>query len=158
IDKTKEFKISTQLDRLYISRENAVSLLPNVLGKSLPDQLTALGMIDLNGSIQYSNFNLDADFSAISNVGKAVAILSMQKLNQPKLATYYGEIGLESFQIGNLISQSNLGATSLNLVVEGKGFNAESLDTNVNGDVHSFTFNNYQFQNIKINGNLKWPQ
>src|SRR5690606_8209270 len=68
IDKTKEFKISTQLDRLYISRENAVSLLPNVLGKSLPDQLTALGMIDLNGSIQYSNFNLDADFSAISNV------------------------------------------------------------------------------------------
>ncbi|WP_255497889.1 translocation/assembly module TamB domain-containing protein [Flavobacterium sp. I3-2] len=158
LDKEKEFKISTQLDRLYISRENAVSLLPNVLGKSLPDQLTALGMIDLNGTIQYSNFTLDADFKAISNLGKAVAKISMEKLNQPKLATYFGEINLENFNIGNLISQQNIGSTTLNLIVDGKGFDAESLDTNVSGDIESFAFNNYFFKNISIDGNLKWPQ
>jgi len=158
LDKTKEFKISTQLDRLFISRENAVSLLPNVLGKSLPEQLTTLGMIDLNGAISYTNFAIEADFNAVSNIGKATAILSMQKLNQPKLATYLGEINLDSFNVGNLINQKQLGTTSLNLVIDGKGFDAESLDTNVSGDIHSLVFNTYNFQNIAIDGNLKWPQ
>jgi len=158
LDKTKEFKISTALDRLYISRENAVSLLPNILEKSLPNQLSTLGMIDLNGTIQYTNFTLEADFNAISNIGKAKAILSMQKLNLPKLATYYGEINLDNFNIGNLISQPNVGSTSLNLIVDGKGFDAESLDTNLSGAIHSFVFNNYNFRDIEIDGNLKWPQ
>lgn len=158
VDKNKEFKIDANLERLFISRENLVSLLPNVLENSLPNELTSLGMIDLNGTIDYSNFQVNADFKAISNLGKAVAKLSMQKLNQPKLATYQGNVSLVDFNIGNLISDSNFQTVSLDLSIDGKGFDAESLDTNVSGDIHSFIFNKYNFKNISLDGNLTWPQ
>ena len=158
VDSSKEFKISTNLDQLYISRENLVSLLPNVLGNSLPEQLSTLGMVDLKGFIEYSNFNLNADFHAICNLGKATAVLSMQNLNKPKHATYNGEINLDNFHIGNLLSQKQLETVSLNLSIDGKGFDEESLDTNVNGDIYSFIFNGYNIKDIKIDGNLKWPQ
>lgn len=158
VDKTKEFKITANLDRLFISRENLVSLLPNVLGNALPDQLTSLGMIDLNGFFEYSNFELNADFNALSNLGKAVAKLSMQKLNQPKAATYSGDISLVEFNIGNLISDPKFQTVNLDLTVDGKGFDAESLDTNITGAIHSFGFNNYNFKNINLDGNLTWPQ
>ena len=41
----------------------------------------------------------------------------------------WAEINLDNFNIGNLISQSNIGATSLNLIVDGKGFDTERRDT-----------------------------
>lgn len=158
VNKGKPFKVISNLDRLFVSRDHLISLLPNILNKAIPQELAVLGMIDLNGYIQYSDFALDADFSAISNIGKATAILSMQQLNNPNLATYFGEINLEDFNLGNLISQKSIGKTTLNLIVEGEGFNAQNLDTNINGKIKSFVFNNYNFQNIEIDGNLKWPQ
>lgn len=157
ITNPKDFKITTNLDRLFISRANAVSLLPRVLGKSLPEQLSAVGMLDLNGAIQYSNYELEADVNAVSNLGKAHAKVSMTKLNQPKLATYNGDVVLEDFHIGNIIGQKNIGKTSLNLFIDGQGFDSKSLNTIISGDIYAFEFNGYNFRDIIIDGNLKLP-
>jgi len=157
LDKTKEFKIITNLDRLFISRKNAVALLPNVLEKALPAELDKIGMLDLRGALMYTNFTVEADIQTVSELGLASAKVSMSALNNPKKALYRGDVILEDFNIGGLIDKPNIGTASLNLFIDGQGFDTKNLNTTVTGDVYHFDFNGYQYQDIIIDGKLKMP-
>src|SRR5690606_38363889 len=67
----EQLKITTNLDQLYINRDRAVALLAEALGNALPDELANVGWLDLAGNLSYSNFNLDADINALSQIGYA---------------------------------------------------------------------------------------
>ena len=41
--------------------------------------------------------------------------------------------------------------------INGVGFNTNSLNTSVNGKISKFNFNDYDYNNISLNGNLKHP-
>ena len=152
-----QFRIDAHLDRLNISRENAVALLPNVLGKALPEQLDQLGLIYLNGNIAYQNFYVDAAFEATSALGFANADVELWNVNQKTNATYKGTLSAEDFDIGTLLGKENIGTATFTANVDGKSFDPESFNTIIQSNVQSFTFNNYTYENIEIDGNLKLP-
>lgn len=156
-DKSKEFRVFTDFDRLQISRNQATELLPNVLGKALPPLLDSMGLINAFGKVSYTNFSVNADLNMQTQIGIAIGVFSMKDLNQKEFAQYTGDVFLENFQVGNLINQKNIGNITAQLFVNGKGFTAESLQTIVSGEIKNADFNGYSYSNIILDGEFKVP-
>lgn len=157
LDKSKTFKITTNLDRLFISRDEAVALLPSVLDKALPQQLSTLGKMDMSGAISYSDFSVEADVTASTAIGLADVKMNLSKLNDAKNAIYRGQVVLDNFDVGAFSGQEKLGKATVDLFIDGKGFDPKQLQTIITGDVYAFDFNGYTYKDIIIDGNLKLP-
>lgn len=149
--------IEAMMERLLISREQAVSLLPNILKKSLPESLQTLGVLDIQGNVLFHNNNLKTDLKALSKIGSAEAELEFTHLNDSKAVTYQGAIHLNNLDLGALSNQNKLGKATLDFVVDGKSFNPQELQTELLGKISSLEFNNYTYRDIFIDGNLRLP-
>ena len=157
INHSNPLKITTNLDRLFITRDEAVAVLPSILDKSLPKELSELGKIDANGAISYSNYQVETHLSATTAIGLADIDLHLSQLNNSKNTQYRGQIALDNFDIGKISKQQDLGKATLDIFIDGKGFDPKQLQTVITGDVYAFDFNGYTYQNIIIDGNLKLP-
>jgi hypothetical protein len=89
----------------------------------------------------------------ITSVGNAQVDLAM-KIPDKGLIGYAGTIQLQHFDLGTLFQQKLLGPTSLQLQVEGEGIDIENAALKGKGTVQQFTFNQYSYANIDIDGSL----
>jgi hypothetical protein len=154
-NKDQEFYMDGKFARLYTSYDNLVRILPNVLGKRLPVILKKLGAINLIGNTQVTTTSVAADFVMATQLGKVSSDLNIENMNLSDKAAYVGNVVLENFDIGTLLDRKDLGKTSLNLDVDGKGFSEKFLNTSVKGDVSQIDFKNYTYTNVVLNGNFK---
>ncbi|MTG97617.1 translocation/assembly module TamB [Myroides sp. BIT-d1] len=156
-DKDKPFWMKTNLSKLYISRYNLVSLMPDLLKSKLPESLDNMGMFDIHGELEMTKRTLKTDIDVLTNIGKGRAKLEINHLDEPDLAQYKGNIALDKFDLGSFIDNKQFGVTSFDLYVDGKGFNQESLNTSIKGDVFSLVFAKYKYTSIAVDGTLKMP-
>ncbi|MDN3672680.1 translocation/assembly module TamB domain-containing protein [Flavobacterium branchiarum] len=153
----QEFLMNGKFDRLSSSYDNLVVLLPNVLGKKLPKELQRIGKFTIDGKAKVSKTELDVDFYMTTDLGNGLVDLNMNEINFIDKASYSGNIVLENFDLGALLGRKDIGKTTLNLDVDGKGFTEKHLNTVIKGDVQKFNYNNYTYSNIVLNGNFKLP-
>lgn len=157
MDKEHILFVHTEFDKLIASRNQAVQLLPNVLGNALPIDLDKLETINAFGNVSYGNEQVIGNLNMQSGLGNAVADFDINKVAQPTQATYIATVRLDGFHLGKLIDNQQFGEANLNLKINGKGFTSESLQTEVEGVVDSFHFNGYTYRDITLNGDLKVP-
>ncbi|MFP9117897.1 translocation/assembly module TamB domain-containing protein [Flavobacterium sp. RNTU_13] len=136
---------------------NLRTIMPRILGKSLPVVLEKFGQVDIVGEIELTKQNLKTDMYVVSELGEADAIMSIKDYNKPNDAQYEGRIELEGFNIGAITGVKTVGLATLQANVNGKGFRKESLNTTVKGKVDGFAFNGYNYKNITVDGLFKWP-
>ncbi|MHC5202253.1 translocation/assembly module TamB domain-containing protein [Myroides sp. LJL119] len=156
-DPAAPFWMQAKLDRLQTTRGHLISLMPKTMLALLPEQLNYLGHVDLRGDIILTKRTLESDVQILTSIGKANAKLDIVNLNDPYNAQYNGDIILNSFDLGEFLQQSQLGLTSLDLYVDGMGFNQESLNTNIKGDIFSLDFGAYRYTQIAVDGTMKMP-
>lgn len=152
-----EFNISGDFNKISSNYEDIGKIMPRVLGERLPTSLALLGSFDINGSVDLTYNDIDADVIMLSELGYLKSKLYINNLTNIDKAEYNGNIVLNKFDIGTLISDKSIGKTTLNLDVNGKGFTKKYLDTEVKGFVDALYFNGYNYQNIDIDGKLKMP-
>jgi hypothetical protein len=155
--KEQRFYMSGNFEKVSSSYENLVRLLPNILGKKLPEELKKLGNFTLIGNSQLSATSLEADFSMNTDLGKVQSQLKMDRIDFIDKASYLGKIILEDFDIGTLLERKDLGKVTMNIDIDGIGFTEKYLSTAIKGDVTKIDFNSYTYNNIVLNGNLKAP-
>lgn len=153
----KSFRIDAQLDRLSLTRGNAVSLLPNVLNTALPEALDHLKLLFLTGNVTYEDFDITADVETTSALGFAKADVELFNVNQKQDASYKGVLFLDQFDVGTLLGNESIGFATLNALVDGKSFDPESFQTVIKSEIQGLDLNNYTYENILIDGNLKYP-
>ena len=68
--------------------------------------------------------------------------------------TYIGKIASAGFKLGEFIDNDKLGNIVFDGTVKGSGFTLKDLQANLVGKISSIEFNNYNYQNIQINGTL----
>jgi hypothetical protein len=151
------FYMNGNFDRVTSNFNNLKSIMPRILGKSLPPVLGKFGRVDLTGDVMLTKKNLEADVYLMSELGEAQTDLAVDDYNKPDLATYTGTINLNGFNLGSLIGDDKVGTATVNLEVNGRGFNKQSLNTVVKGDIQQLAFNNYNYTNIAVDGRMKWP-
>ncbi len=132
-------------------------LLPNILGENLPEFIKHVGNFNVKGKTYLKSRDLVADFMFTSTVGNGEVELKFDDLNLSDKVEYEGRINLQDFNLGKVSQSNKLGFSSFNVYVKGKGFSAESLDTEVIGEIKSIGINNYNYKNVNIDGNLKYP-
>lgn len=151
------FYMNGNFDRITSHYNNLREIMPRILGKSLPAMLEKFGRVDLVGDVMLTKRELHADLYIMSELGEAETNLSVKDYNKPNEATYAGTVDLSQFNLGAFINDKSIGTVSLNLEVDGQGFNKESLNTSVKGDIRELYFNRYNYKNISVDGRMKWP-
>ncbi len=130
------------------------SLMPNVLGASMPSIFSKLGGFTIYGHTKITSTDIFADLKINTALGHIDSRLNLLRFNDIDNASYKGNIIVENFNVGELLNDPNVKETSFDLDVDGKGFTLENLKTNVQGQVFNINYNNYNYRNIDVAGQL----
>ena len=131
------------------------ALMPNILGKSLPSFFDKFGQFTIRGTTEVSESSIAAKINLNTAIGSSYADLELTNINHIDNAAYKGFVSLIDFDLGKFIDNKDLGKTTLDFNVEGKGIAQENLNTEVIGEVYTIDFNNYEYKNLKVSGILK---
>ncbi|WP_237421166.1 translocation/assembly module TamB domain-containing protein [Flavobacterium sp. Sd200] len=151
------FYMNGDFDRITSNYENLKAIMPRILGNSLPVLLGKFGRVDMVGHATLTKQDIDTRMYIMSGLGEANANFSVKDYNKPSEAAYTGTIDLTDFNLGAIADVKTIGNTTLHLDIDGRGFNKESLNTTVSGDITGFTYNKYVYKNITVDGRFKWP-
>ncbi|MFD2909113.1 translocation/assembly module TamB domain-containing protein [Flavobacterium ardleyense] len=153
----QRFYMKGSFDRVSSNYENLKSILPNILGKSLPSVLGKLGDVILSGDVELTQKYIITKVNLLSKLGIVNGDLAIQDIDNIDNASYKGNIKLDDFDLGTLLAQSELQRATLDLDVDGKGFTQKLLNTSIVGSINKFYYNGYTYQNITVDGSMKMP-
>lgn len=152
--KTEPFALQGNFQNLASNYNDLVSLLPNILGNSIPTILSKVGNFKIKGTTAITTKTIQSDLKINTELGFIQSNLELTKIDDIDNANYKGNIIFEAFDLGQLINDPLVKTTSLNLDVDGKGFTLKNLDTKIKGDVFALDYNNYNYKNITVSGAL----
>ncbi|MEO5684916.1 MAG: hypothetical protein ABIQ88_19895 [Chitinophagaceae bacterium] len=67
---------------------------------------------------------------------------------------YTGKISSAGFNLGSFVEYDKLGNIAFNVGIKGSGFALKEIQANLDGNISNLDFNDYNYKNIKVNGNL----
>ncbi|MFD2518573.1 translocation/assembly module TamB domain-containing protein [Salinimicrobium flavum] len=151
------FSLEGKVSQLATNYYDLVNLLPGLLGPKLPDELKEFGNLQLQGAVFVSATDLDFDAKLFSQLGSADVDMQMQNYNETSTATYQGDIVVNNFNLGKLLGSKAFGLTSFDIRINGRGLSAETLNSDVRGQISKLVYNGYAYNRLKIRGTLKAP-
>lgn len=152
-----DFSITAQNHSIRTSFYELRRFMPRVLGDVLPVQLKDLGSVSFQGNTTITQTRIVTKSGLTTAVGTADLDLEMNNYTNTNRATYEGNAVVNKFNLGKLAGTTSLGNMTADLTFDGSGFSQETVNTKVKGTVSSFTFEDYTYKNIKVEGRLKNP-
>jgi hypothetical protein len=140
------------LNNLTATYKQLKTLLPNLLGKTLPSEFDKLGQFKIIGNIQVTPSKINASVVVKSKIGTAISDLQINNIDEIDTASYSGDIQLINFNMGSFFNKPIFGKVSLNGIVNGSGFKLENVNTKFVGNISELNFKGYSYQNIVANG------
>ncbi len=149
------FVMNANFERLTSSYSDLNRLLPEVLGETLPPILENFNTFSIEGHSVITSKTINADIEIASLLGGIVTNFHMDDIDAIDKTTYGGNIVLNEFDMGTFINDPNVGMVSLNIDINGSGFNAENANVQVRGNVFALGYNDYLYNDVKIAGNVR---
>lgn len=153
--KEAPFVMHADMENVTSSYYQLRGILPNILGKNIPSSFQKLGQFTIRGEAEVTETALDVEMNLDTAIGSSYSNLQMTNIQAIDDASYIGFISLIDFDLGNFIEDDEFGLTSLDVNVEGKGFIAEYLNTEVIGEVYKLEYHGYEYNNLRVSGILK---
>ena len=116
------------------------------LGIQLPENISVSG--NFSGSAD------DITVDAILNSSAGKINIDGRFMTEPGIA-FKTDLKVTQLELGQLLQNKALGPVSLQLEASGSGATVNELDAIVNGNVSSFTYNDYQFEDIQLKVELE---
>lgn len=137
---------------------DAIPLYPFTSGKLLetPEGFAALGDLHFKGVFE----GFLHDFVAYGDCNTAIGNISLRDFafidgGEGQKINFSGEhLRADNFNIGSYLGIPEMGNITADLKVSGSGLKADNIVSELQGQVHSFTFNNYAYHNLDVNGVL----
>lgn len=149
------FVMEAKMKNVTSSYYELRSLMPNILGKSIPTVFSKLGQFTVRGEATVTENSVKTKANLNTDIGSCYADLELTNYNDIDDAAYHGFVSLIDFDLGTLVESAQLGTTTLDFNVEGKGLAQNNLNTEVIGEVYNVNFNKYDYKNLKVSGLLK---
>ncbi|MBL7474072.1 translocation/assembly module TamB [Robertkochia sp. 1368] len=154
-ESSREFKMDADLARASSNYFQLRSLMPNILGKALPEIIGRVGQFNVTGKVALTEEEVYSRIALDTEVGKGFTDLTITNIDNIEQASYKGFLSLTDFDLGSFLENPNLGPASLDLNVDGMGFKKELLNTEVIGQIFKFTYNDYAYNDIRVSGLVK---
>ena len=142
------------LEELTTTRRDIQSVADTLIPPNikLPSQVTISGTSEGN----MNDFKTRVKLS--SSYGDANAHVRLIK-QTPERYAYKGHVEADSFNLGTLLSQeAQMGAISLSADIDGEGFSPAEIKARIEGEVSSFFYNSYAYNNLSIDGSIEGMQ
>ena len=154
-DAEAPFSMNANMRNVTSSYYQLRALMPDLLGKNIPENFRALGRFTVRGSSMITENSVNAQINVNSAPGSFYADLDLTEFDNLEAASYAGFISLIDFDLGRMVGNKSFGLTTLDFNVKGKGFIRETLNTEISGQVYSVDFNNYLYRDIQVSGLLQ---
>ncbi|SMP19647.1 Family of unknown function [Muriicola jejuensis] len=151
----KPFVLKAGIKNITTSYYEMRSLMPDVLGTSIPPAFSRFGQFTVRGDATITLSSVEARVNINSYLGNSYVDLSLTDVDNINDAKYKGFVSLIDFDLGKFAGDDNLGRASMDVNVEGQGFVQEKLNTEIIGQVYNLGFNNYDYRDISVSGILK---
>ncbi|SCY12762.1 Family of unknown function [Nonlabens sp. Hel1_33_55] len=151
-----QFYIEGDFNQLQVSNADLKKLLPNILGNKLPAELNQLGTVNANGYASVDQNNVVSRLSGNTRLGSFGTDLRLTEIRSDRIG-YNGNIKTNGFNIGSITKTPDLGRISVDLNVDGRGFDPNNARLSLNGNINRLGFKGYDYRNIKVNGDLRKP-
>ncbi|MEO1258438.1 MAG: translocation/assembly module TamB domain-containing protein [Bacteroidota bacterium] len=118
-----------------------------------PPMLDSLGLVQFTGTFNGTtrHFSIDGEFNTAA--GGARTDLEMNFNRDYDNADYRGQLVMDDFDLGRvLLDTAQIGKVSLDVQLDGGGFSLDSLNTTLQGVVKKAVFNQYEYNDLKIDG------
>ncbi|MBU2949217.1 translocation/assembly module TamB domain-containing protein [Tamlana agarivorans] len=152
--KDDKFYMNGKFRSLSSTYSDLTHLLPGILGRSIPSSFDRVGKFKIMGNTEITTQKVVADIKIFTDIGFVDSNLEIDKINDIDNGSYKGNIIVNEFDFGSFLNAPQIGKGSLNVDVNGKGFTAEKIDTQIKGDIFQLVYNNYNYEGIKIAGNV----
>ncbi|MGV8945204.1 MAG: translocation/assembly module TamB domain-containing protein [Lutibacter sp.] len=149
------FSLAADLTKLTSNYNHLKSLLPNLLGKTLPSSFEKLGQFTVSGFTYITEDLIKTDVAMKTDIGSLITDLELTNIGNIDDASYFGKVKIIGFELGEMVNDPLIGKISMDADVDGKGFTLEKINTSVKGLISELQFKNYNYTNININGVLK---
>ncbi len=121
---------------------------------SVPKNISLLGEITYKGNFT----GLYNDFYSYGNFNTSLGVIStdiaVRHDNEKDKETYKGKIKSTQFDFGKFLGAPLLGKATIDANIDGEGFTIEDLHAKLTGKINSLDFNEYNYKNIIIEGNV----
>ncbi|MGK7390459.1 MAG: translocation/assembly module TamB domain-containing protein [Candidatus Cyclobacteriaceae bacterium M2_1C_046] len=151
IPDVNNINVDLVLEQFVSTRTDLKALLPDTLipeDITIPERFGVTG--SLSGTMDQARGNLDINTS----MGNASVDASIE-MDQDSIYHYDGQLVVNEFNVGRLLQQEDqFGVLSANIHADGEGFTMEKINTKLEGEVSSFTYNNYTYEDLQIDGHV----
>ncbi|NNK10096.1 MAG: translocation/assembly module TamB [Flavobacteriaceae bacterium] len=153
--KDDPFVLEAGIKNITTSYYELRSLMPEVLGTSIPSTFSKLGQFTVRGDATITESSVETRVNINSSIGSSYVDLTLTDVDQIDNARYKGFVSLIDFDLGRFVNDEKLGLASMDVNVEGMGFAQDNLNTEVIGQVYSIEFNKYNYRDLNVSGILK---
>lgn len=149
------FRMEADIRDITTSYFQLRGLMPELLGTNLPAVIQKLGQFTIRGNTALTTSSLEAQLNINTRIGSSYADLRITEFDDIANASYNGFVSLMDFDLGAFTGDPVLGSTTFDLNVEGQGFSAQKLNTEIIGEVYDLTYNRYSYSDISVSGVIK---
>ena len=149
------FEMDADFKSISSTYTDLKAVLPRVLGASISSSFEALGRFDIQGTAKVSKQTIETVMDIETELGALFVDLNLDQIESLDNALYVGQVQFTDFDMGRFIKEPKMGLISSNLNVEGRGFNKETINSNIKGKFDSFTFQNYIYSDLEVSGVVK---
>ncbi len=120
----------------------------------LPEHLKDLGSLSFEGEFIGSLKNFVANGRFNTDYGSIITDIKMMPNIESNILEYVGDVKGIDLSLDKFANTPILGKTNFDLHLEGEGFSFETVSTNLKGEISNISFNNYNYENVFVNGVL----
>lgn len=125
------------------------------LTKNSPIKFSSLGNMTIEGSFDGTINHFATKNIVKTSIGKAQVDLTLDiPREKNKLTAYNGKIIGEDIALGTLLGNKDIGKVDANLKINGKGFNINEADINLDGNLDNLEIKQYAYKQILVKGTL----
>lgn len=119
----------------------------------LPGELNKLGKLNYKGNITGFLSNLVVFGNLSTKLGSVTTDILLKFENMLKDLSYKGSIRSNNFQLGHFLNNPQFGQVSFRFSTNGTKKSDTAFKGKMEALVNAFTFNNYAYKDIKLDGN-----
>jgi hypothetical protein len=121
---------------------------------TIPDSIQLPATFSATGNFRGSAENFDTNVNLQSSSGSA-EIDATVDMRQESAERYRANVTLNNFDVGRLIKNDSIGELSLNVRVDGVGFDPATAKATASGSVDKAVYNNYVYRDLQFNGTMQ---
>jgi len=150
----EETFIYAQINELKVDKSDLQDVISTLTKKPfiLPKELNQLGTVNYKGNITGFLGNLVAYGNLNTNMGSVSTDILLKLENGLKDLTYNGTVKSNSFQLGRLLNNKQLGKIAFNINTNGTKMHDAAVRGKIKATIAELQFNKYNYRDIKFDG------